>query len=115
MATFPTSPQPIRTQTSSVQFRTLVSESEDGYEQRKSVWPRGKRRFKIQYDVLTQAEMQTLWDFYTTTASGTYNSFTFFDQISNANYTCRFTEDSFSIDQFAYRVFRTGLEIIEVF
>ena len=115
MATFPTSPQPIRTQTNSITYRTLVSESEDGYEQRRNVWNRGKRKFRVQYDVLTQTEMQTLWDFYTNTASGMYNSFTFFDNISNANYTVRFTEDSLSIDQFAHRIFRGQLEMVEIF
>ncbi len=114
MSVYPTSPQPIKVQTASITYKTLVSESEDGYEQRRMVWPRGKRKFELQYDVLTQTEMQTLWDFYVT-CSGMYNSFTFFDHVSNANYTCRFTEDTLSFREFQYKVYQGNLVLTEIF
>jgi len=114
MSTFPTSPRPIKVQKPSIKFRTLVSESEDGYEQRRSVWPRGKRTFELQYDVLSQSEMQVLWDFYVS-CSGSYLDFTFFDHTSNANYTCRFAEDELSFDEFRYRTYNGSLKLVELF
>lgn len=114
-STFPTSPQPLRIYTTGIEFKVLVSEAENGSEQRRAVWPHGKRSFALQYDVLNQTEMETLWNFYVNTASGVLNTFTFYDNVSGANYTCRFTENKLSMEQFFYRVYRTGINLVEVF
>lgn len=114
MPTFPTSPQPIKTQITGIEFKTVISDSEDGYEQRRMVWPRGKRTFALQYDVLTKTEMQTLWDFYVT-CSGMYNSFTFYDRTSELNYTCRFDEDTLTMNEFFYRIYSGQMKLREIF
>ena len=115
MPTFPTTPQPVKTYSSGITYRNLVSVFENGYEQRRMTWPKGKHSFALQYDVLSQAEFQTLWDFYTVICSGIYNSFTFYDHVSQANYTCRFAEDDLSFDEFQYRIHRGNVNLIEVF
>jgi uncharacterized protein (TIGR02217 family) len=114
MATFPTSPQPLKLYRKQIQFSTNIVVFENGVEQRSQTWPTGKQGFTLQYDVLTQAEMQTLWDFYVA-RGGAYESFYFLDWVSNITYTVRFSNDQLTMEQFFNRIFRGNLELIQVF
>ena len=118
MADFPTSPQPIKTFTFGAEHKVLVSNSEDGYEQRRYIWPAKKRKFTLIYDVLSQVEMQTLIDFYNNIASGIYNTFNYtFKYNTNSTeevVTCRFANEEITFNEFTYRRYSTELNLIEV-
>jgi hypothetical protein len=92
-----------------------VSESEDGYEQRRYIWPKKKRAFSISYDNLVVSEMNTILNFYNNTASGTYNTFNYTDHVTGETVTCRFADDNINIEEFVYRKFRFSVNLIEVF
>ena len=115
MPTYPTSPVPIRSYEIGHTHKVLVGESEDGYEQRRYIWPKRKRRFVVSYELLTQTEMQTLVDFYNNTASGTFNTFSYADPIHSETVTCRFVNESLNITNTFFRKYDTQLELIEVF
>ncbi|MFH1547408.1 MAG: DUF2460 domain-containing protein [bacterium] len=113
MASYPTTPQPLKTYVKGMQYKTLVTEFEYAYEQRRKVWPTGKATFKLIYDVLNQAEQQILWDFYVA-RSGAYEAFEFTDYISSTTHTVRYAKDDLSIEEFQYQIYRLGIDLIEV-
>jgi len=116
---FPTSVLPLKVFSFSAQHRVLTSDSEDGYEQRRYVWPKKKRKFTLNFDVLSQTEMQTLLDFYNNTASGTYNTFNYTFNYGTGStqevVTCRFTDDELIFDEPRYRKYSCIMNLIEVF
>ena len=114
MSSFPTSPQPLKTYTFSGAFRTLITESEFGYEQRRPIWHEPKKLFRLQYDVLNNSEMTTLSNFFYNTASGMYNTFDYVDRDS-VTYNCRFTNDELTFEEFRNGYYRCSIELTEVF
>lgn len=48
----------------SIDFRTLVTEMEDGKERRRSKWNYGIRRYKLRLFAYLESAMNTIWDFY---------------------------------------------------
>jgi hypothetical protein len=115
MPTFPTSPQPLNAYTFGWQQKVLVSTSEDGTEQRRAIWPDGKRYYKLQYQLLNQSEMQILFDFFKTTCSGSLNSFTFHDNVENENVTCRFGDPGLEFQRIRYQYYNVQINITQVF
>lgn len=115
MANYPTSPQPLRAMQVGQQHKVLISESEDGYEQRRYIWPKRKRQYQLAYQYLTQTEMQTLVDFYNNTASGTYNSFNFTDPVHSETVVCRFADDQLSYECPFYKKYNMTINLVEVF
>lgn len=81
MATFPEDPIPSFPLNIEPEWITLVRQVDTGGEQRKqkSLFP--KYNVTVQYDVLTQSEMQTLWDFYQA-RKGAYDAFYIFDLVA---------------------------------
>ena len=118
MSSFPTNVLPLKVYQFSSVHKILVSDSEDGYEQRRYIWPKKKRSFVLQYDVLSQDEMFILKNFYDNTASGIYNTFnyTFNYGASDAEevVTCRFANEEITFNEFTYRRYSTELNLIEV-
>ena len=100
---YPTSPKPIKIYGKNIEFKTIIAQFENGSEQRSQQWPTGKISFALQYDVLTQAEMQTLWDYYVS-QQGSYGQFDFFDFVSNQTYTVRFADDKITMEQFMGKI-----------
>ncbi len=75
---YPTSPVPSYSYTEEIEFRNLISQFENGAEQRRKKWSRGKHVFTLIYKALTQAELISLWDFYLT-MNGSFESFWYKD------------------------------------
>lgn len=96
---FPLDPVPQNVFKKEVQFRTLISNFENGVEQRRDKWPSGKPMFTLQYDSLTPAEIGVLWNFYNA-CLGAYQSFTFYDikDYDNIDYTELVTNGAFATD-----------------
>ncbi|SMO62000.1 hypothetical protein SAMN06269117_11465 [Balnearium lithotrophicum] len=59
-----------------VTFKTLVSNLENGREFRRRKWLFPKRSFRLKYDVLTQEQADTLWNFFIE-HQGAYKPFLF--------------------------------------
>ena len=114
METYPTSPVIQYVFTEKIDFKTLVSAFENGYEQRRRKWAHGKRSFSLKYNVLTYNETDTLYDFYIA-RNGTYDAFSFVNPNDNQTYTVRFTDDQMSFDHFSQAICSTGLNMVEVF
>ncbi len=119
MSNFPVDPKPLKTFSFGSQHRVLSSESEDGYEQRRYIWPHKKRKFTLTYDVLSQDEMFVLQNFFDNTASGTYNTFNYTFNYGTNNVAetvvCRFAEDELQFDEPRYRKFSCTINLLEVF
>jgi hypothetical protein len=78
MADYPTSPIPQLSFTKEIGFKTLISQFENGAEQRRRKLSQGKRLFTLVYNALTVAEAAILWNFYMA-RKGSYESFNFID------------------------------------
>jgi len=50
--------------TQNIEFRTLVSEFDDGTEQRRKKWSTQRRLFTLGHSIMPKADIETLWDFY---------------------------------------------------
>ena len=59
-------------------WKTLVSDFENGGEQRRQLWLYPKYDISLQYDVLTLANIDLLWAFYMA-RKGAYEAFYFYD------------------------------------
>lgn len=113
METYPTSPQPLKTSRRSLEFKTLVTSQDFGVEQRRHIWGE-KYSFNLSYDVLTKADATILWNFYVARA-GALEAFNYTDLISKNVYKVRFIDDSLSMQEFQHRLYRTGINLIQVF
>jgi hypothetical protein len=113
MANYPTSPKPSYSVVKDINYKTLISNFENGAEQRRNKWSQGKLSFSLVYKILTAAQMTILWDFYIA-RKGSFESFTYTDVISATAYTVRFSEDSLSFEEFSNCLKTTGLKMIQV-
>jgi len=59
-----------------VVFRTLISQTEHGLEQRRSKWLRPRRRFGIRFNALPKQDFDAIWDFFIA-RRGSYEPFYF--------------------------------------
>jgi len=58
----------------SIDYRTLITEMEDGDEKRRAKWPYGLRNYTLQLYAYSKSNMDTIWDFYIA-RKGSYDSF----------------------------------------
>jgi len=113
MANFPADPIPIYPVKEQIEFKTLVSEAELPYRQKRSAWGNISRRiWNLQYNHLIPAKINILWNFYVA-RRGAFESFTFNNPNDGQNYTASFAQDGMSKEQFVYQLYTTGLEIIQ--
>lgn len=113
MADFPTTPKYGYSFGKEIEFRTLVSNFENGAEQRRAKWSQGKRKFTVTYNAVSPANMTILYDFYVA-RKGSFESFNFTDPITSTVYAVRFVDNKMSFEEFTYNVRRTGLQMIQV-
>lgn len=122
--------------------RTLISQFENGDEQRRAKWSQDKKIFSLKYNALYREKMLTLWQFYQL-CRGAQKEFDFvnprdsdlpYDQVTAywplhegestklndwngfiyPTYKCRFIEDRLSREEFSYRITATGLKLYQV-
>lgn len=75
------------------QFKTLVSEFENGNEQRRNKRVNVIRKWHLVYRNREKTDYETLRDFFIL-KKGAYTSFTWINPNDNTEYTVRFAEDS---------------------
>ncbi len=83
METYPSTPTGSYPLKLKAQWNTRVSDFESGTEQRVKVWATPKRNISITYDILSDTEIATIWDFYTA-RQGSFEAFWFFHPNSRA-------------------------------
>ena len=114
-ATYPASPPPSDASYRRVMgFNTMISQFENGNEQRRSKSTSGRRIFELRYDPLEAGEMDTLWDFFTGTAFGALNVFNWVNPVTGEIILCRFRDDQMSREVFEATLERTGITLVEV-
>lgn len=96
-----------------VNFKTLVTEFESGYEQRRAKWATPLRRFKLLYKARTSTDFGTIKSLFIEKL-GAYDTFTWTNPNDSTTYTCRFVEDSLAFEEQAYDIYNFEFEIIEV-
>jgi hypothetical protein len=74
---YPTTPVPQFPYSVSPRWKTIITTFDTGAEQRRSKRPFAQYDVTLTYDVITVAEMQTLWNFYQS-AKGSYMPFFFY-------------------------------------
>lgn len=136
-----TDPVPEYSYEEELRFRTLISQFENGTEQRRDAWSQPKKIFTLRYNVKTREEIDRLWNFYQL-CKGPFKAFNFqspvtpmlpYDQVTAwwplhegegtktddwngfiyPVYSCRFLEDRLSYEEFSFRLRRTGIQIIQ--
>lgn len=96
-----------------ITHNTLITEYENGYEQRRRKWDSPLRRFKLKAKTRTQTEMENLRDFFTG-KSGALTSFTWTNPNDSTEYTVRYEDDSLAIKRVAYQVYDLDFTFLEV-
>jgi len=97
----------------SIQNRTLVSEFENGTEQRRNVWNAPRRKWRLVFRNRSTSDFETVRDFYIA-QKGAYDSFTWTNPNDNVEYTVRFVEDTLQFSRSAYGIYSFDFEIVEV-
>jgi uncharacterized protein (TIGR02217 family) len=96
-----------------VQYKTLISEFENGAEQRRSKWKNPLRKWSLRYKTRTLSEMNSVRDFFMG-KKGAFSAFTWTNPNDSVEYMVRFVEDSFRFSLKAYQLYDFELDLIEV-
>lgn len=86
MEIFPSSPIPTYPLALESQHMTLTSSFESGKEFRRQLWAYAKRKATLKFDLLSQSNMMTLWNFFNA-RKGSFDPFWFFWPLSNSDGT----------------------------
>jgi uncharacterized protein (TIGR02217 family) len=94
-------------------YNTLVSEFENGVEQRRAKWSQSRQSWRLQYknrDSTDLGIVKTLFN----AKLGAYGSFSWDNPEDSVTYTVRFKEDSFTSTYHSYGLWDFEFELIEV-
>ncbi len=94
--------------------KVLVSEVENGWEQRRDVWGKTKKKFTIHFNVNSKTEIGTIRDFFVS-KTGPKDTFTFTNPVDSTEYTVRYVDNSFKIERQNFGTYNARVELIEVF
>jgi len=92
----------------------MVSQFENGVEQRRDKWGRSRKKFTITFPVMGKAEAENVRDFYES-KSGPLDTFEFTNPIDGITRTVRFEEDSFDLERRYFNAYFGSVVILEVF
>ena len=96
-----------------LEYKTIVSEFENGAEQRRRKWANPQRKWTLRFNNRTHTEMTEVSDFFKS-KFGAFMAFTWTNPNDSVEYTVRFVEDSFQFSRKAYGVYDFEFEFIEV-
>lgn len=94
-------------------YDTLISEADNGYEQRRYRRASSLRKFKLNFNNRLASEMQNVRDFFIS-KKGSYSSFTWVNPNDSATYTVRYSSDTFKFKRVAFNIFSFQVEFQEV-
>jgi len=115
LPTYPADPPVSQVFEETIAFQNLVTVFESGKEQRRAKSTRGRLGFRVQYEKITSAQMDVLWNFYSVTAFGILNLFyVVHPRTGQTVHVCRFLEDNLTRSNFEYLLESTGMTLVEV-
>jgi uncharacterized protein (TIGR02217 family) len=94
------------------QFKSLISEAENGVEQRRPKWSQSRTSWRLQYKNRSATDLSTITTLFNT-KKGASASFSW-DNPDSGTYTVRFKEDSFTYSMKAYGIYDFEFELIQV-
>lgn len=97
----------------SPQFSTLISQFENGYEQRRAKWSAPLRKFHLVYQNRSRTDMELVKAFFIA-KMGKYDSFTWTNPNDSVEYTVRFDADQLKFSNPIYGLFDFEFDFIEV-
>lgn len=98
--------------TSSVNYNTIITDTEYGKERRRNKWANPRRTFTLQFSDATQEVMEYIRDFHLNV--GNFETFSWTNPNDSQTYTVRFVEDNLSINYVGYNLYEIQLNFIEV-
>jgi len=96
-----------------LEYKTLVSEFENGVEQRRRKWANPLRKWTLRFHNRTKADMEVVRDYFKN-RYGAFMAFTWTNPNDAVEYTVRFSEDSFKYSMKAHEVYDFDFEFVEV-
>lgn len=96
-----------------IRFRTLITEMENGVEQRRAKYSAPLRAFRLVYNNRDSSDYGVLKAFYIARL-GPFESFTWNNLLDSTNYTVRFEEDSMLVKETSYDFYDITFRLIEV-
>ena len=95
-----------------IKFKTLVTEFENGAEQRRSKWGAPLRKFTLSYTNRLAFELAQVRDLFLLKL-GAASEFTWTNPNDNVEYSVRFQEDSFKFSNKAYGVYDFDVSLVQ--
>jgi len=96
-----------------INYGTLITQYENGAEQRRSKWSSPRRSWSLNFSNLAEGNKNNLVSFFNA-KKGQFTSFTWTNHNDSTEYTVRFDEDSLQIIQKAYQIYDILVKFIEV-
>ncbi len=97
----------------SLEYKTLVSEFENGAQQLRRKWQAPRHKWRLKFTSRTKSDMETVRDFFKS-KYGALTAFTWTNPNDELEYAVRFVEDSFKFVMKAYQVYDFEFDLLEV-
>jgi len=97
----------------SLEYKTLISEFENGAEQRRRKWTSPLRKWRLRFNNRVKTDMQSVRDFFKS-KYGAFMAFTWTNPNDSVEYSVRFVEDSFKFTMKAHEVYDFEFDLMEV-
>ena len=94
-------------------FKTLISEYENGVEQRRAKWSTPIREFNLTFRNRNASEYGTALAFFTG-KTGALTSFTWTNPNNSTEYTVRFKDDSLKFTRTGYQIYHYEYSLVVV-
>lgn len=96
-----------------LEYKTLVSEFENGSEQRRRKWSQPHKKWQLRFTNKTKQEMELIRDFFKS-KYGEFLPFVWANPNDGISYTVRFNSDSFKFSLKSFEVYDFEFEFMEV-
>lgn len=94
------------------EYKTNITQFENGVEQRSPAWVKPKKTFAISQKYLNPTSLATLEEFFDS-CRGSYSPFTFDNYLDGKTYTVRFKDDIFNVERINSFFCDVNFEVIE--
>ena len=95
------------------EFKTLISEFENGVEQRRPAWSSKRRSWRLFFKNRSSDDLDIILDLFNSN-KGAFGSFSWLNALDNEIYNVRFAEDSITYANNSFGLFDFEFSLIEV-
>ena len=95
------------------EFKTLISEAENGVEQRRPKWGSSRKRWQLQYRNRPAADLNTAKNFFISKL-GPFAVFTWVNPNDSAQYNVRFADDSLQVTRHDGQLYDFQFSLLQV-